>query len=79
MLVACCLLGWRSAGLRSCVARRSQIVLSETPHTRGKLPPPRVPEQCPQDVWDLIVACSASNVSDRPSAKGDVNGVLQQH
>jgi len=46
-----------------------EIVLSETPHTRGKLPPPRVPEQCPQDVWDLIVACSASNVSDRPSAK----------
>lgn len=42
-----------------------------TPHARGKLPPPQVPEQCPQDVWDLIVACSATNPADRPSAKGE--------
>ena len=47
-----------------------QIVVGVTPRARGRLPWPEVPSQCPQDVQDLVVACCASEPTERPSAKG---------
>lgn len=47
-----------------------QLVVNETPWRRGNLPEPRIPDQCPREVWDLIVKCTDASPSRRPPAKG---------
>lgn len=47
-----------------------QLVVNETPWTRGNLPEPRIPEQCPGEVWDLIKKCTDASPARRPPAKG---------
>ena len=39
------------------------------PVTRGNLPEPSVPDECPQDVLYLIHACTAADPGLRPTAK----------
>ena len=46
-----------------------QIVTGTTPSTRGKLPTPNIPQDCPADIWELIQQCLVLNPNDRPSAK----------
>ena len=45
-----------------------EIVTGERPR-RGSLRPPRVPQECPQQVADLIVACISPDPDDRPTAQ----------
>lgn len=44
-----------------------EIVTGERPH-RGEMRLPRVPQECPQEVCDLLFQCMALEPSDRPSA-----------
>jgi hypothetical protein len=46
-----------------------EIVTGIMPVTRGRVPPPEVPAQCPQDVWDLIQRCMLTEPGLRPTAK----------
>ena len=46
-----------------------QIVTGMTPTTRGKLPTPETPQDCPADIWDLVQQCLLLKPEDRPSAK----------
>lgn len=46
-----------------------QIVTGTSPSTRGKLPTPDTPRDCPADIWDLIQQCLVLKPEDRPSAK----------
>ena len=57
-----------STGLRPCPALE-QIVTGIMPVTRGNLPEPSVPDECPQDVLHLIHACTAADPGLRPTAK----------
>lgn len=50
-----------------------QIVTGIMPVTRGNLPEPSVPDECPQDVLHLIHACTAADPGLRPTAK-EVSG-----
>ena len=44
-----------------------EIVIGEHPQ-RGNLRAPRVPEECPQEVADLIQHCTAFDPTQRPTA-----------
>ena len=46
-----------------------EIVTGIMPVTRGRVPPPEVPSQCPGDIWDLIQRCMLSEPEARPTAK----------
>lgn len=46
-----------------------QIVTGIMPVTRGNLPEPLVPDECPQDVLYLIHDCTAADPGLRPTAK----------
>lgn len=46
-----------------------QMVTGTTPSTRGKLPTPDTPRDCPADIWDLVQQCLMLKPEDRPSAK----------
>ena len=46
-----------------------QIVTGTSPSTRGKLPTPDIPRDCPTEIWDLIQQCLVLKPGDRPSAK----------
>ena len=46
-----------------------EIVTGIMPVTRGRVPPPEVPSQCPEDIWDLIQRCMVSEPTARPTAK----------
>jgi hypothetical protein len=57
-----------------CLSRSFGVVLLEIvtgimPVTRGRVPPPEVPAQCPADIWDLIQRCMVSEPGLRPTAK----------
>ncbi len=45
-----------------------ELVTHDTP-IRGRLYDPRVPEQCPQEIADLIHECLRSRASERPTIK----------
>ena len=40
-----------------------------SPSTRGKLPTPDIPRDCPTEIWELIQQCLVLKPGDRPSAK----------
>jgi hypothetical protein len=46
-----------------------QIVTGMTPSSRGKLPTPETPQDCPAEVWDLVQQCLLLKPEERPSAK----------
>jgi serine/threonine protein kinase len=46
-----------------------QIVTGTSPSTRGKLPTPDTPRDCPAVIWDLIQQCLVLKPEDRPTAK----------
>lgn len=46
-----------------------ELVTGIMPVTRGRVPPPEVPRQCPPDIWDLIQRCMVSKPEARPTAK----------
>ena len=45
-----------------------EIVTGEQP-ARGRLRPPRVPQECPQEVADLITRCTSADPGQRPTAQ----------
>ena len=53
-----------------------EIVTGIMPVTRGRVPPPEVPRQCPPDIWDLIQRCMVSEPEARPTAKVRCRGGL---
>eukprot|EP00884_Botryococcus_braunii_P002181 jgi/Botrbrau1/11964/Bobra.341_1s0029.1 len=54
-----------------------ELVTGETPR-RGCMRAPRVPEECNQDVADLIDKCCTPNPAERPTAQ-DLMAFLARH
>jgi hypothetical protein len=46
-----------------------QIVAGMTPCSRGKLPMPETPQDCPAEIWHLVQQCLLLKPEERPSAK----------
>ncbi len=55
-----------------------EIITGEKP-TRGRLRAPRVPEECPQDVADLMMECMRLDPSERPTAQQVMHRLRNMH
>lgn len=60
---------WHRSESRTTMTFALQLVSGIMPVSRGNLPEPVVPDECPLDVLELIHACTAAEPEARPTAK----------